>query len=512
MATQVINGQEFLGTDLQQLLLCDAIQPGSKPSYETCKVIYAHHPHGAKLVDFPVQMAMYKPRKITVPKAPDDGKMLVDAFLAEWKAMGADRNILNTARQARMYGVTTMGVLTKGQAPSAELDFKGLAKAEIAFNVWDPLNSAGSLVLNQDPLALDFQKVAGVVVNGTQVHRSRCVVLQNESPLYIEYQSSGFGFLGRSVYQRGLVPLKSFVLTLATDMMIALKAGVLVAKMESQSSAVDAPMVWLFGGKRQLVKEAQVGNVLSIGVTEDIESLNLQNLDAPYTVARKNIIENEASACGTPSKIVLAETYAEGFAEGTEDAKAVAMFVETIREWILPLYDFLDPICMYRAWNEDFYETVQARYPEEYGDVSYTVAFQDWKNSFTTEFPSLLEEPESERLKGEDVVLKAIIAVVEVLLPAVPPTVKAKVIEFMQDNINEKKRLFAAPMDLDFDEIANYEPAVPEKEPDAAPPESQRDSAPRRERLDGVDEEVRRIAREGLRLVQGHAAAAGGSV
>lgn len=517
MSTSVINGQDFLGTELQQLLLCDSIVPGASPGYATCKAIYTHHPHGAKLVDFPIQMAQYKPRNITVTKAPGDGQMMVEAFLKEWKALSADRHILNLGRQARMYGISTLGVLTGDEDPSSELIFKKLSKATLSFNLWDPLNTAGSLILNQDPLSMDFQKISGVAVGGKPIHRSRVCVLMNEAPIYIEYQNAAFGFSGRSVYQRGLVPLKSFVLTLATDMMIALKAGVLIAKMKSQSSAVDMPMQWLFGTKRELVKEAQVGNVLSIDVEEGIESLNLQNLDGAYSMARKNIIENEAASCGTPAKIVLAETFAEGFGEGTEDAKAVAQFVETIRAWLEPAYTFMDNIVMYRAWNEEFYATVQEKYPEEYGGVSYTVAFQEWKNSYTAEWPSLLDEPESEKLKGEDVVLKAIIAVVEVLIPAVPQEVKAKVIEWMCDNLNERKRLFASPMELDFEAIASYEPPTPLKEPGAAPPESARDSTTKstrrqRETLDGVDEEVRRMAREGLRLVQGNAAAAGFAV
>ena len=519
MAAQTINGLELLGTALQQLLMCDSIVPGSQPSYQQCKVIYSYHPHGAKLVDFPIQMAQYKPRKITVPKAPDDGLMLVEAFLNEWKAIQAERHIFNWGRLSRIYGVSTLGLLVKGDDVKNPLDFKKLAKATVAFNVWDPLNTAGSLILNQDPNALDFQKVTGVRVNGKTYHRSRTCVLQNEDPLYIEYESAGFGFLGRSIYQRGLVPLKSFVLTLATDMMIALKAGVLIAKMKSQSSAVDSPMQWLFGQKREMVKEAQVGNVLSIDVEEDIESLNLQNLDGAYGMARKNIIENEAAACGTPAKIVLAETFAEGFGEGTEDAKAIAMYVETVRTWLQPGYDWFDQIVMYRAWNEEFYQTVQAKYPEEYGKVSYAAAFAEWRNSFFAEWPSLLDEPESEKLAGEDVILKAIIAVVEVLLPALPPEAKAKVIEWMQENLNERKRLFSSPLDLDIDAIAAYEPAPAQglKPEEAAPPESQRDSAPgrggvRREALDGIDAEVRRTAMNALRLVQGQAAAGGASV
>ena len=510
---------QMLGNGLQTLLMAPDICPGDGPSYAICKAIYSYHPHGAKLVDFPVQMAQYKPRKITVPKAPDDGKLLVEAFQAEYRSLRAERHILNVGRLARMYGVATLGLMVEGEDTKEPVDFKKLAKAKISFNTWDPLNTAGSLVLNQDPNAMDYQKVSGVSVNGQAYHRNRTCVIMNEDPLYIEYQSSGFGFLGRSVYQRGLVPLKSFVLTLATDMMIALKAGVLIAKIEATSSAVDAPMSWIYGQKRELIKEAQTGNVINIGVNDDIMSLNLQNLDGAYGMARKNIIENEAAACGTPAKIVLAETYAEGFGEGTEDAKAVAQYVDGIRTWLDPLYEFMDQIAMYRAWNEEMFDLLKSKYPKEYADTTYETAFHEWKNSFTAEWPNLLDEPDSEKLKGEDVVLRAIIAVVEVLLPELDPDNKARVVEWMMENLNANKRLFSSPMELDLEALANYEPPTPEsapKEPDAAPPESQRDSQPvkRRvkERLDGVDEEVRLRALDGLRLVQGHAAAAGGNV
>ena len=514
MAINVLNGQELLGTSLQQLLMCDGIVPGVQASYQQCKTIYAYHPHGAKLVDFPIQMAQYKAREITVPKAPDDGAMLVEAFTAEWKKLQADRHIFNFGRLSRIYGVATLGLMVDGDKPGEPVDFTKLDKAKIAFNVWDPLNTAGSLVLNQDPNSIDFQKVPGVSVNGTAYHRSRTVVLMNEDPLYIEYETAGFGFLGRSVYQRGLVPLKSFVLTLATDMMIALKAGVLIAKMETQSSAVDGPMSFLFGQKRQMVKEAEVGNVLSIGVSEDIESLDLHNLDGAYILARKNIIENEAASCGTPAKIVLAETFAEGFGEGTEDAKAIAQFIETIRTWLNPAYDWMDQIVMYRAWNEDFYETVKSKYPKEYGKVDYKTAFQEWKNSFTAQWPSLLDEPESEKLQGEDVVLKAIIAVVEVLAPLIDPENKARLIEWMADCLNEKKRLFTSPLELDIEAIASFEPPSPIAEPEEPKPESAADSAPRRKRapremLDGIDEDIQRTA---LRMVRGLSVGGGSAV
>jgi len=100
--------------------------------------------------------------------------------------------------------------------------------------------------------------------------------------------------------------------------------------------------------------------------------------------------------------------------------------------------------------------------------------------------------------------------VVEILLPGVPPEVKAQVIEWMCDNLNERKRLFASPLTLDYDEICQLRAAPPPRRSPSrspAPPESQRDSAPRRrERLDGVDEDVRRVAHQGPESGEGRAA------
>ena len=508
MAQIDIQGANVLGSQLQQLLCADGIVPGSTPSYELCKTIFLYHPMGEKIVGTPIKMAQYKPRAITVPEAPDDGKALVEAFQREWKSCRADAHIYNTALQARVYGIATLGIVEEKANTKDPLAFAKLADADISFSVWDPLNTAGSLVLNQDPNAMDFQKVLGVSVNGKDYHRSRTAVLMNEAPIYIAYESAGFGFVGRSVYQRGLAPLKSFIHTMATDAMIALKAGVLVTKMEAQSSAVDAPMSWFGSQKRSMVKEAQTGNVLTIGTGEDIESLNLQNLDGAYSLARKNIIENIASACGTPAKLLLAESFAEGFGEGSEDAKSIAQYIDGIRAWMEPLYTFMEQIVMYRAWNPAFYETIQKRYPDEYGEVPYNVAFQAWRNSFTAQWPNLLEEPDSEKLKGEDVVLKAIIAVVEVLAPIVDPANKARVIEWAKDNFNANKRLFSAPLELDIEALAEYEPPTPVAAVEPPQPESARDAAPRRspvrkEVIDSVDDEVRRKALAGLRAVGG---------
>ena len=366
---------------------------------------------------------------------------------------------------ARLRHRVARGARARRSSPNENipLDPKKLWQYDLSFNVFDPLNTAGSLVLNQDANALDFQKVTGISVSGVPYHRSRSITMMNERPIFIGYTTSAFGYVGRSVYQRALFPMKSFVQTMVTDDMVSRKAGVIIAKMGQPGSIIDNLMQTMAGIKRALLKEAATNNVISVAKDEYIETLNMQNLDGAYGMARKDILENIAVAADMPAKLLNSETFAEGFGEGTEDAKNVARYVDRIRRQMGPLYRFFDRITMHRAWNPEFYATVQAEFPD-YKAVPYERAFFQWQNSFAAAWPSLLTEPPSEKIKVDDVKLKALIAMVEVLLPNMDPDNKAAVIAWAQDNFNELKLLFQNPLILDFEALKAYVPPAPPKE------------------------------------------------
>ena len=443
-----------IGSQLMTLLNAEDLIPGAEPSYQLCKTIYAWHPVGKKMVDTPLAIAQSQERIISIAKGPEE--RVKEAFLRQWKEDKADRHILNTARLARIYGIGAIVLGAIDEPTDEPLDFKRLADLSIYFNEVDPLNTAGSLVLNQDPNAPDFQKHGDIAVNGKTYHRSRCVVLMNEDPLYIEYSTSAFGYVGRSVYQRALFPLKSFVQTMITDDMISRKAGLLIAKIKQAGSMVNGLMEKLQDFKRRLLNQSTTNHTVSIGHEDSVESLNLNNIDGAGKFARTNILENIALAADMPAKIINNETFAEGFGEGTEDAKNVARYIQTVRNDLGPLYDFFDKIIMHRAWNREFYATIQAEFPEEYGGRSFESAFYEWSNSFHAEWPSLLIEPDSKKAEGEKVKLETLISTVEVLLPSLDPANKAKVFQFFQDNVNANKLLFSTPLVLDFDAMVEF--------------------------------------------------------
>jgi hypothetical protein len=174
----------------------------------------------------------------------------------------------------------------------------------------------------------------------------------------------------------------------------------------------------------------------------------------------KQILENIASASGMPAKMLTEEQFAEGFGEGQEDAKAIARYIDGIRVQMKPLYDYFDKIVMHRAWNPEFYKTIQRDY-EEYQTVTYEQAFYAWKNSFEAKWPSLLKEPDSELVKVDEVRLRAVVAWVQTLMPTIDPENKARLIEWAVDNFNSLKFLFDVPLNLDYEAMANYTPPQP---------------------------------------------------
>lgn len=451
--------------ELSLLLDGDDIQPGSSVGYQICKTIYLYHPLGGKMVDRPIKMAMNEPRTVHVSQTFALEQRLRDAFEREWRSLGADKHIANAARIAKIYGTSAIAMLVDNHEPSLALDFRTLYKNNVSFNILDPLNTAGSIVLNQDPNAQDFQKVEGIRVAGKAYHKSRCVVIQHEDPIYLAYNPAAFGFTGRSVYQRALFPLKSFIQTMRTDDMVAVKGGLLVTKIQGPSSVVNNMMQKLSGIKRMMLKRGKTGEVLQIGDKDSIESIDLSNLEKPLDSARNHILANIAAAADMPAIILNSETFTKGFGEGTEDAKAVAVYIDGQREWLDELYNYFIRICQYRAWSIEFFQSLLADMPEIKN--TYSLYFAKWINNFEYTWPSSLKEPESEKVKVDEIRFKAIISMGELLLPQLNKDNenRATFIEWMQSNANANERLFPNRLDLDFDSLKDNPPIKEGEDP-----------------------------------------------
>lgn len=457
MENQALVGSS-LGSSLQQLLMSDDIEPGSQASYQLAKTIYVFHPLGAKIAEEPIKIAQSQEREITISLMPGLEERLKKQWQKQWEDDRVEQHIFNTAVQARVYGIASLCVVSDEIKPADPLPLDKIANTKIAFNVLDPLNTAGSLVLDQRPNSTDFQKIQRIAINGTEYHRSRAVALMNENPIYIEYTASAFGYVGRSAYQRALFPLKSYVQSMVTDDMVTKKAGIIVATLQAAGSIIDRVMLKFADIKRNWIKQAATDNVISIGEKESISAIDLTNTNTAMDTARRHIIENIAAAVPMPARLLNHETLAEGFGEGTEDAKAEALYINGVRKWIQPLYAFMDPIVQRRAFNEEFFNSLKNEFPDEFADEDYQTWYYRVVNSFKAVWPNLLTEPDSEKVKVEDARLRATVAVVQILAPMADPENKARLIEWLQDVLNNQKLLFGVRLDLDIEALANYTP------------------------------------------------------
>lgn len=460
-------------SSLMQILMADDIVPGAMPSYEMAKELYVAHPLGAKMAEAPIEEAQSQEREIKIRADGVPEQDLIEAFNREWMAIGrtgADEIIKALMTTKRIYGIASLGVGAMTHSgielsTSEPIPYDQLHELETYFNIWDPLNTAGSLVLNQNPNAADFQKPQYLRVAGKDYHSSRAVIALNESPIYINWTNSAFGFVGRSVYQRALFPLKTYIQTMITDQAVAEKAALLVMKMAAPGSLIDQRSRTWFGFKRQALKGAKTGNVISIGPNDSIESVDLKNLRDAAEFSRNNAIKNIATAAKMPASMLYQETLTEGFGEGSEDAKIIARFINRMRVEMNPAYRFMDKIVQRKAWSPEFYKTLQRKYAE-YQRIPYETAFYEWSNAFTATWPNLLIESESERVKTDDIITKAAISCVEVLSPLLPPSEKARAALWLADVMNERKLMFSAPLELDEEAIASYEgPAQEEPHP-----------------------------------------------
>jgi hypothetical protein len=191
------------------------------------------------------------------------------------------------------------------------------------------------------------------------------------------------------------------------------------------------------------------------------------NMEAPMTMARGNILKNCAVAADMPAVLLNEETFVEGFGEGTEDARRVAMFVKRLREEMDPQYRWFDEMTMHRAWGPEFYTAVQRRYPQVFGKISYTQAFYAWKNSFKATWPNWLEPEDNEKIQVEEVILNAAIAAVQTLMPISDPANQAALASWLADTINDQETLFRTPLEFDIEALENHLNEQKEQEDEA---------------------------------------------
>ncbi|PIJ48951.1 hypothetical protein BL250_16580 [Erwinia sp. OLTSP20] len=449
-----------LSSELMQILDSDAIKPGTDVGYNTCKLLWQFHPLGGKLVEKPINMAMCKPRSYNVETDPDE--RVVRQFREVWERMGLNEKIKNLFYVSRCYGAAAIGVGTDGVTCKDPLPTFGLREEDVYINVWDPLNAASSMVTDQNPNSRFFQQAnATLKIASKSWHPSRTLKIFNGTPIYLEYQNSTFGFTGRSVFQRVLYPMKSYIGTMVANNLVAKKAGVLVAKTEQNGSVASGIMAAATGKKRENVKISENEGVLSIGTKDDIESLNLQNIDKALSTARDNIISDISAGSDVPAILIKEEAFSNGFGEGKEDSKAISQYVDGVRQVIEPVMDYFERLVRYIAWNEDFYISLKNDYPDIITE-DYQTTFRMWEREFDAGWQELVEESPDKRRESDSKVVQQAGALFSIMAQQLDPENRAMAAEWLASVTNATETYGDSPMIIDKEALSKYQPPPPQ--------------------------------------------------
>ncbi|TGC25836.1 phage portal protein [Escherichia sp. E1130] len=449
-----------ISSELTKILDHEGIQPGTDVGYELCKLLWQYHPLGGKLVEKPINMAMCKPRTYNVETDPDE--RVVRQFREVWERMGLNEKIKNLFYVSRCYGAAAIGVGTDGATCKDPLPTFGLREEDVYINVWDPLNAAGSMVTDQNPNSRFFQQAnATLKIASKSWHPSRTLKIFNGTPIYLEYQNSTFGFTGRSVFQRVLYPMKSYIGTMVANNLVAKKAGVLVAKTEQNGSVASGIMAAATGKKRENVKISENEGVLSIGTKDDIESLNLQNIDKALSTARDNIISDIAAGSDVPAILIKEEAFSNGFGEGKEDSKAISQYVDGVRQLIEPVMDYFERLVRYIAWNEDFYTSLKNDYPDIITE-DYQTTFRMWEREFDAGWQELVEESPDKRRESDSKVVQQAGALFSIMAQQLDPENRAMAAEWLASVTNATETYGDSPMIIDKEALSKYQPPPPQ--------------------------------------------------
>ena len=368
--------------------------------YKECKELYANWALGKRFVESIVDFSLSQKRVTSIPNAPQEVK---DRFDLVCKKNKIDKVVKETAVLNRVYGIVGLFVATNLKEDKLKnLTIKGKQSLGLVFNILDPLNF--KTIISQDPKSPYFQKPTNISVGGTDAGSERVYVGFNGSPLFVKWTKSALNFAGRSVFANMRRLIIAWTNLFEALERISLKASSILVT-NNASVIKDPTGIKLAERSATLLKHMKQGQVAMLNKGETAEFFNLNGASEIGAMIAEVKEALTMALNDTPIQILLDKDLSNGLSNGSEDMRSIIIKVNSFREeYLNPIYDFLDKYMFYKAWNDDFINTIKNKYPQ-YAVLGNEQIRQMWINDFEYKWKSIYPKTPDEETKEKDGVL-----------------------------------------------------------------------------------------------------------
>lgn len=366
-------------------------------SYKDCENIYLNHFLGRKIATGLVNFTLSAERKIDFKDFPKD---CIDRFCEIQDYYNINQVVKNSCTYTRIWGMSGLFVACNEVPASRALTYDDLQNHKIAFNLQDPLTLSG-LQIGTDPTKTDYQRVNRLQVGGQDCHPARCYVGFNDLRFYLRWTPSTFSYGSASIYQN-IRPLFNSInrCVIALERM-ATKGSALIYK-GRDGSVMNSMSIHAMQKSIQLIRDLENDGICAIDKDAQIEFFNMQGTDAVEAIINKI---NELLLMGvtdTPAQLLLDKELSRGFANGGEDMKLLIMAVDNFRrDYLIPLYRFIDKHLLYLAFTPSFLAHLKEKYSSDFAQDSLVTLREKLINAFSFEWGELYPEPESTKIETQ---------------------------------------------------------------------------------------------------------------
>lgn len=317
-------------------------------SYLQCRDLFRFWALGRRLVEALPNFALSAGRDVTFGEYTT--QELVDRFQKISEDLEIDKKIKYTTMNARIYGMSALFATTKTPSDT-DKPLDDILPNDLVFNCLEPLSMRGTVQFDLNPLSPTFQEAINITIDGKKIHNKRIKILNNELPLYLQFNPSSFSFSGQSIFQNMTLLIRTYNRAMVSLQRAATKAGAIVRSTKDVSHASGLSFKAI-EKNNEMIRLMENDGVASIANGEELTLFDINNIKEVGNIVE--IVNNMFAMAvnDTPASILLDKNLSFGLNDGSEDMKSILMAVEHFRANMLkPLYNFVDDYVLRAAFN-----------------------------------------------------------------------------------------------------------------------------------------------------------------